>query len=75
MPVIDVVYILGTGSYWRNNEIRFSLRALERNLRGIRKIWIVGDYPDFIKNINHIPFKDELLNNADGNIIRKVLIQ
>ena len=70
---IDVVYVLGSGSYWRNNEIRFSLRALDKNLRGIRKIWIVGEYPDFVKGINHIPFKDELLNNADGNIIRKVL--
>lgn len=71
--LIDVVYVLGSGSYWRNNEIRFSLRALERNLRGIRKVWIIGELPDFIKGIKHIPFQDELLNNADGNIIRKVL--
>jgi len=70
---IDVVYVLGSGSYWRNNEIRFSLRAIERNLRGIRKIWIIGELPDFVKGINYIPFKDELLNNADGNIIRKVM--
>lgn len=71
---IDVVYVLGKGSNWRNNELRFSLRALERNLKGIRKIWIVGEKPEFIKNITHIPYPDELgNNNADGNIIRKVL--
>jgi len=71
---IDVVYVLGTGSNWRNNEIRFSLRALERNLKGIRKVWIVGEKPDFIKNVTHIPYPDDLgINNADGNIIRKVL--
>jgi hypothetical protein len=70
---IDVVYVLGTGSSWKNNELRFSLRALEKNLKEFRKIWIVGEKPDWIKGINHIPFKDELVNNADGNIARKVL--
>lgn len=71
---IDVVYVLGKGSKWRNNEIRFSLRALEKNLKGIRKVWIVGEKPEFVKNIIHIPHPDELgINNADGNIIRKVL--
>jgi hypothetical protein len=73
MNSIDVVYVLGKGSNWRNNELRFSLRSLEKNLQGIRKIWIVGEKPDFVKNVNHIPFPDELINNADGNIIRKVL--
>jgi hypothetical protein len=70
---IDLVYVLGKGSPWENNEIRFSLRSVEKNLKGIRKIWIVGEKPEFIRNINHIPFPDELANNADGNIIRKVL--
>lgn len=71
---IDVVYVLGTGSNWRNNEIRFSLRALERNLKGIRKVWIVGENPGFLKNVTFISHPDELgINNADGNIIRKVL--
>lgn len=73
MKAIDVVYVLGKGSNWRNNEIRFSIRALEKNLQGFRKIYIIGEDPGFLKNINHIAFPDELLNNADGNIIRKVL--
>jgi hypothetical protein len=71
---IDVVYVLGSGSNWRNNEIRFSLRALEKNLRQYRNIYIIGEKPEFVKNIIHIPHPDELgINNADGNIIRKVL--
>jgi len=73
MKAIDVVYVLGTGTAWHNNEIRFSLRALEKNLKGFRKIWIVGTKPEWIKNVNHIPFQDELKQNADGNIARKVL--
>jgi hypothetical protein len=73
MRAIDIVYILGKGSTWRDNELRFSLRSVDKNLKGIRKIWIIGEKPEFIKNIIHIPFPDELINNADGNIIRKVL--
>jgi hypothetical protein len=71
--LIDVVYVLGTGSSWKNNEIRFSLRALSKNLKGYGKIWVVGEKPEWIQDVNHIPFKDELMNNADGNIARKVL--
>jgi hypothetical protein len=73
MKSIDVVYVLGKGSHWRNNEIRFSLRALQKNLKGVKKIWIIGENPGFVKGINLIPFPDELVNNADGNIIRKIL--
>lgn len=73
MAQIDVVYVLGTGSNWKNNEIRFSLRSIEKNLKEFRKVWVVGEKPDFLKNVNHIPYPDELPQNADGNIIRKVL--
>jgi hypothetical protein len=70
----DVVYVLGTGSQWRNNEIRFSLRSIAKNLKGYGKIYIIGEDPGCLKNIIHIPYPDELgSTNADGNIIRKVL--
>jgi hypothetical protein len=72
MP-IDIVYPLGSGSIWQNNELRFSLRALEKNLKGYRNIYVVGVKPPWIKNVIHIPFPDQLVNNADGNITRKVL--
>jgi hypothetical protein len=70
---IDIVYPLGDGSPWRNNEIRFSLRSLEKNLKGVGKIWVIGQKPSFLQNVNHIPYSDELVKNADGNIIRKIL--
>jgi hypothetical protein len=73
MAATDVVYVLGSGSNWKNNEIRFSLRSLEKNLMEFRKIWVVGEKPEFLKNVHFVPHPDELLNNADGNIIKKVL--
>jgi hypothetical protein len=73
---IDVVYVLGSGSSWKNNEIRYSLRSLEKNAIGLGKIFIVGELPEFLSaGIIHIPAAD-IFNpneNADGNIATKVL--
>ena len=74
--LIDVVYPIGTGSRWDNNELRFSLRAIEKYGRNVGKIVIVGVLPDFLDNqVIHIPVKDFFSPsvNADGNIIKKVL--
>ena len=71
---IDLLYVLGTGSNWNNNEIRFSLRSVHQNLKDVGKIWIVGHDPGGLKNINFIPHPDEIgPHNADGNITRKII--
>ena len=72
---MDVVYVLGTGSMWDNNELRFSLRSICRNLQNVRNVVVVGERPDFLQNVIHIPAGDifEPGTNADGNIITKVL--
>ena len=73
--LMDVVYVIGKGSNWRDNELRFSLRSITKNGSGIRNIFIVGERPDYIKNIIHIPASDifDPAVNADGNIITKIL--
>ena len=72
---IDVVYVLGTGSKWNDNEIRFSLRSLEKNLKGFRQVFVVGANPEFLQNVIHLEAEDifDPAVNADGNIIHKVL--
>jgi hypothetical protein len=72
---IDVVYVLGKGSRWNNNEIRFSLRSIEKNLKNYRRIFIIGEDPGFLKKVTVIPCEDIFSpsKNADGNIITKVL--
>jgi len=75
-PKIDVVYPLGSGSAWDDNELRFSLRSLERHLIGFRNIIIVGPRkPSWIDTTKIVWLwcDDPLKNNVDGNIIRKVL--
>lgn len=69
---MDVVYILGTGSHYRDFELRLSLRSIEKNLTGFNQVWIVGECPTWAQNVNHIPFPDKLGVPSDYNIMSKV---
>jgi hypothetical protein len=55
---IDVVYPLGTGSVWQDNELRYSLRSLEKNFPDLGRVYVVGHKPDWLGNVEHIPFGD-----------------
>lgn len=54
----DIVYLLGTGSGWYDNEIRYSIRSLEMFVSDIRNIYIVGQRPKWLTNVIHLPFPD-----------------
>lgn len=58
---IDAVYILGEGSRWSNNEIRYSIRSLERNFK-FRNIVVIGECPEWLHGITYIPIKDSKSN-------------
>ena len=45
---MDVVIPLGGGSKWRNNELRYALRSIEKNLSGYDKIFIIGECPEWV---------------------------
>lgn len=55
---MDIVYAIGRGSTWRNNELRYSLRSL-KNIEHA-KVFIVGDLPHWVTGVIHIPAKDHL---------------
>lgn len=69
--MISVVYALGNKSRWQNNEIRFSLRSVEKHLKGFLDVWVVGERPDFLRNVNHIPAPDPY-DVPDRNIMEKI---
>jgi len=48
--MIDVVYIVGTGSKWQNNELRYSLRSIEMYGKNLGNVYISGNKPYFINN-------------------------
>lgn len=55
---MDILYILGTGTTWENNEIRYSLRSAEKNIRDLGRVFIAGEYPDFLQEAIYIPAND-----------------
>jgi Stealth protein CR2, conserved region 2 len=73
MNQVDIVFpIRNAGSFWNNNELRYSLRSIEKHLHGYRKIWIIGERPLWLtKNIIHIPHPDDFIYPA-RNIYAKI---
>lgn len=48
--MIDVFYVLGSGSKWQNNEIRYSMRSLEKYGKNVGQVYVIGEEPDFISD-------------------------
>ena len=44
---MDILYVVGTGSKWDNNELRYSLRSIDKYGINIDRVFIVGTKPDF----------------------------
>lgn len=51
----DILIPLGNGSRYDNMELRYCLRSIEKHLKGIGYIYLVGEYPYFVQNCYHIP--------------------
>jgi hypothetical protein len=69
--VKDIVYILGNGSRWNNNELRFSLRSLKNIEHG--NVFIIGECPQWVMNVTHIPAEDPY-PHKQKNAIHKLTI-
>jgi hypothetical protein len=68
--MIDIVYALGTGSTWDNNELRYSLRSIEKHLKNYNRVFIIGECPGWIQNVIHIPHSDG--DGHERNIMNKI---
>ena len=47
--LMDVLYIVGTGSVCFNQELQYSLRSLEKYGNGYNRVFITGECPNFVK--------------------------
>lgn len=54
---MTVVYTLGKGSTWQNNELRYSIRSFVR-YTAVNKIIVVGYLPDWLQGVEYVPFPD-----------------
>ena len=68
----DVVYILGNGSCWANNEIRISIRSFMKYFENLRNIVVVGECPVFLEGVVHIPYLDHSGVNKDCRMMMKI---
>ena len=54
-------------------DLRFALRSIEKFVPNLGEIFIVGEKPSWIKNINHIPFKEKMDDRwKERNIFKKI---
>jgi len=47
---MDALYVLGSGSAWEDRELRYSLRSLERHVRGVDRVFVVGETPAWLSS-------------------------
>ena len=59
MNEIDVLYIIGNGSLYGNEELRYSLRSLDKFGRNVGRVFITGECPAFVDQTK-ITFLPEL---------------
>ena len=57
---MDILYVLGRHSKWDNNELRLSLRSIEKFGKNVGRVFLVGHDPMFLSNqVTYIPYKDK----------------
>lgn len=70
----DILLPLGTGSRQQDFELRYCLRSIEKHLKGVGNIFLVGEKPEWVQNVFHIPAKDNPNNwNRARNIYDKIM--
>ena len=51
-------------SAWRDNELRYSLRSLEKHFAPLSGVLIVGDKPDWLIDVDHLRMRDPVASKA-----------
>jgi glycosyltransferase involved in cell wall biosynthesis len=70
---VDVVFPLGKGSTWQNNELRYSIRSFVKNFTDLRHIVIIGQHPSFLDGVLHISSEDDYTIAKDERMLHKLL--
>lgn len=69
----DILYIVGNGSEWNDNELKFSLRSIAKNGLNVGRVFLVGHKPSFVSDaVTHIPCGDPY-DMKHKNILNKVI--
>lgn len=69
---MDALYILGNGSKFKNAELRYSLRTLERFIPEINRVIVVGENPGFLSPEVEFYKVPEAPGNKEFRIAKKI---
>ena len=70
----DIIIPLGNGSTHGNDELRYLLRSMEKNLKGYDRVFLVTQCcPDWIQNVTVVDIPDKYSHNKDANLHLKTL--
>jgi hypothetical protein len=70
----DIVIPLGNRSTVRNLELRFALRSIQKHLKGVGQVVVIGETVDWVQNISHIPHEDDPRSRfKERNIANKMI--
>jgi hypothetical protein len=71
----SIVIPLGTGSRWGDKELRYTLRSVEKHLSGYGDIFIIGECPNWLQNVVHIPATEgDKTYEKERNIWNKIML-
>ena len=69
---MNVLYVVGTGSKWGDNELRYSLRSICKNAYGLNNVYIVGNVPPFVSPAVNALRCDDKCDIPAKNILAKI---
>jgi hypothetical protein len=70
---MDLLYVLGRGSTWKDNELRYSLRSVHRHVRGLDRVVVVGHRPPWLRGVHHVSHGDPY-QCKERNIMEKIVV-
>lgn len=70
---MDIIIALGTGSKAQDLELKYALRGIEKHLKGFGNVILVGQKPNWIKNVDWIPMED-VPGRKQWSIFRKIVL-
>lgn len=56
---MDILYYVGGGSYHGNRELLYSLRSIEKHCKDVDRVWVVGNRPHFLKDVEYLWVEDK----------------
>lgn len=71
--MVDICIPLNNRSTQKNLELRYCLRSIEKHLKGVGNVFIIGYKPDWVTGCIHIPLEEDPRNRfRDRNIMSKM---